>query len=346
MSLVEAQLQTGYRIIVVCNHSITDLCDANLRIVALGGVAIKPRWLETILFGRRCQRWLHHNRLNLDRCIVHSHERTWCHDVTTFHGQVYGFKRPKRATDGLVLRHKINLWLENKLVAGVGCRGVVPVSSMTRNQLLQRYNASADAILQVIEPGVNLKFSDTEKSNAEKSSVATKRTPPVVGFIGKEWKRKGLQFAFEIIEQFSFKFGAIELRIVGTGVGEVENLIPASIRKQVHIVGWLEDISAAYNQIDVLLHPATVEPYGMVIAEAMAQKVPVLVSDACGICGEVSLARGRVLSVDSNAKDWAASLKAIIVQGYLGDAYQRPWSKVADEYHRVYEKLHKKLNAI
>jgi len=47
-----------------------------------------------------------------------------------------------------------------------------------------------------------------------------------------------------------------------------------------------------YSEFDVLLHPALAEPYGMVTSEAMAARVPVVISDRCGAESHVAANAG------------------------------------------------------
>lgn len=54
------------------------------------------------------------------------------------------------------------------------------------------------------------------------------------------------------------------------------------IAGQVLFTGHREDMIAAYGGIDVLVHAASREPFGRVVAEAMAAATPVVAVDACG----------------------------------------------------------------
>lgn len=59
----------------------------------------------------------------------------------------------------------------------------------------------------------------------------------------------------------------------------VEN---SKIAGKVSFVGWQEDMQEIWPKIDCLVHTAAKEPFGRVIIEAMAHKIPVIAVNACG----------------------------------------------------------------
>ena len=50
----------------------------------------------------------------------------------------------------------------------------------------------------------------------------------------------------------------------------------------------MDDKSKFFNSIDVLVHPAKLEAFGMVITEALSFGVPVLCSSECGAAEIIS----------------------------------------------------------
>jgi glycosyltransferase involved in cell wall biosynthesis len=48
-----------------------------------------------------------------------------------------------------------------------------------------------------------------------------------------------------------------------------------------------QDLPAYYGLASVLVHPSRIEPWGLVVNEAMASGLPVLVSNACGCAGDL-----------------------------------------------------------
>lgn len=107
--------------------------------------------------------------------------------------------------------------------------------------------------------------------------------------------------------------------------------------------GWQEgysllgetDSTPLYAGFDLLLHPARQEPYGMVIAEARAAGVPVLVSSACGIATELEPESVLDLAADNAA--WVRRCSALI--GQPSGSTVRSWETVAREQFDCYQSL-------
>jgi len=80
------------RELAAMGHQVHVLCEANrctevvkgVHIHELGIVRPRPRWLAHIRFSRHVHTWLkQHRTANM---IIHSHERSQDHHITTFHG--------------------------------------------------------------------------------------------------------------------------------------------------------------------------------------------------------------------------------------------------------------------
>ena len=64
---------------------------------------------------------------------------------------------------------------------------------------------------------------------------------------------------------------------------ELESLARArGLQDRLTFTGHRKDITAVLNSIDILVHPADREPFGRVVAEAMALAKPVVAINACG----------------------------------------------------------------
>jgi glycosyltransferase involved in cell wall biosynthesis len=77
----------------------------------------------------------------------------------------------------------------------------------------------------------------------------------------------------------------------------------------------------------------------MVIAEAMACAVPVVISDRCGIAPDVAAGAGDVLSVDAAVADWAAACERQLDREAPPQPFVRGWQQVAREQLAIYRPL-------
>jgi glycosyltransferase involved in cell wall biosynthesis len=71
---------------------------------------------------------------------------------------------------------------------------------------------------------------------------------------------------------------------------EVKRFIEdAGLADSIHLPGWVtfEDLPAYYGLAGAFVHASTREPWGVVVNEAMAAGLPVIVSNRCGSAAEL-----------------------------------------------------------
>jgi UDP-glucose:(heptosyl)LPS alpha-1,3-glucosyltransferase len=77
----------------------------------------------------------------------------------------------------------------------------------------------------------------------------------------------------------------------------------------------------------------------MVIAEAMAAAVPVVISDRCGIAPEVLSEAGSVLAIDAGASAWAEACDRQLGGNRPARSFERGWGRVAQEQLKAYRRI-------
>jgi len=82
-----------------------------------------------------------------------------------------------------------------------------------------------------------------------------------------------------------------DLVIVGQGPlrKQLETLVPQHFRDRVHWLGPLpaDEVAIAYHACDALVHPAEIEPWGLVINEATACRLPIIATYVVGAAVEL-----------------------------------------------------------
>ena len=324
--LTRALAQAGQPVTVLCER-LHAPAPAGVEVHELGEIAPRPRWLSLLRFSRGVERWL--RRYPRPGVLVHSHERLGVHHVTTFHGPPFAtvFERPwwRRVS----LRVWMQLWLERRELLGAGVRAVVPNSPLIGQQLLHYYPQVRERLTDPVPPGV--------APGPVRPAKAVPADGGVIGFVGKEFRRKGLEKAAAVVAALRRRRPRAELWVVGPEPAEVESLF-AGWHGGYRLLGWSSD-AAVYAQMDLLLHPARAEPYGMVIAEAMAAAVPVLISDRCGIAPDVSAAAGSVLPLEAPVEQWVAACERQLGRDAPPPLFERGWPRVAEEQLAIYRRL-------
>jgi len=77
----------------------------------------------------------------------------------------------------------------------------------------------------------------------------------------------------------------------------------------------------------------------MVIAEAMAARVPVVISDVCGAAEQVTAEAGAVLALSASMERWAAAVEKELRRSLPVPPFDRSWAKVAQEYQQLYQSI-------
>lgn len=316
----------GVEVDVLCQRLCAATPPDDVRVHALGEIGPRPRWLALLRFSRRVSR---HLAAHKRRAVIHSHERTGVHHITTFHGPPFAniLDRPRwrRAS----LRVQAQLWLERREVCGAQVQKVVPNSLLIAQQLSRFYPCIGRRLESPIPPGV--------EPGPRRSSRPVPADGGIIGFVGEEWRRKGLEKAIETVRLLRDKRPGLQLWVAGPEPQAVRHLF-SGWQDGYRLLGKVEAASL-YPQLDLLLHPARHEPFGMVITEAMTAGVPVLVSDACGAAPQIGAGFGRVLSYTSPASAWAEACETLLGKEEPAPAYRRSWRQVAEEYLQLYRDI-------
>jgi len=103
-------------------------------------------------------------------------------------------------------------------------------------------------------------------------------------FVAADFKTKGLD---RIIDAFSLldkeQQARFSLWIVGTGKSsQYQKKLDQMVNIEYHFFGGQSELRQFYLAADYLVHPARKEAAGMVLAEAMAARLPLCVTDCCG----------------------------------------------------------------
>jgi glycosyltransferase involved in cell wall biosynthesis len=136
------------------------------------------------------------------------------------------------------------------------------------------------ARVQVIHPGPEL-----DPPPPAHAHTASAGGTAVIGVVGRLQRWKRVELAVEAMRHVHRTEPAAILRIIGgttpgidEGYGEElrARAEQAGITGAVEFRGHVTDVRAELAEVDVLLHTARCEPFGLVMVEAMAQHVPVV----------------------------------------------------------------------
>ena len=251
----------------------------------------RPRWINQLWFALAT--WWQ-TRRGFD--VVHSHENTWhgqvqtVHVVPVKHSLLQGCQGWKLALRWLKIvtspRLVTYLGLEHFRYARRIDRCIVLASDALRGVMAKAYPATLDAV-RVVTPGV---ASIQERPPVQEQAAARTRLGlPQDGrcilFVGNDYRKKGLPALVAALTQLPVD---CYLAVVGNAAqipGFQAELDASGNRGRVFFLGALRSVDDAYRAADCLAHPTLEDTFAMVVLEALAYGLPVVVSSAryCGI---------------------------------------------------------------
>ena len=270
-NLTHGLARSGINIAVICEEVFGEP-SGHIEICLAEKTLHKRRWRAMLGFRASVQIVIE-SRFRGREFIVHSHERSLNHHITTFHGP------PIRAAPSFFFFFRLNPRIRacqrmelNELPSHL-LQIALPVSHQIRKALARNYPGIAEKRVLVAWPGV-----DTTKNHSYGLAL-NEAQPSKFLFVGKEWKRKGLDLAIRLVTGYQRQ---IDSEVILDVYGPLESDLPRGLRDfpRVNFRGWRDEIP--WEQYSVLIHPARQEPFGMVVAEARQQGIPVLASKQVG----------------------------------------------------------------
>lgn len=333
--LTKALARQGQPVTVLCERAEMIEADAGIEVIEvvevieLGQLLRQPRWLAQWIFSRRVA--THIKARPYQGAIIHSHERSSVHHVTTFHGPPF-VMRKRRMLDFLSPRIGMWTYLEKRELTAHQVQAILPNSSLIADYLGQLYPAVKAKIAAPALPGVDPGLSHIKRQSGGLT----------IGFMGREWERKGLDIACQILESVREILPQATFLVAGCEPEKIAPLFKHWPPGSYQLLGWLDTTAPFMQQIDLLLHPARAEPFGMVVAEANAAGIPVLVSDLCGVATLIGTQQGEVCPMNLDHPDipiWAEACVRLLQSEQPISPLDLSWDTLATQHHNLYKRL-------
>ncbi len=287
----------------------------------------RPRWINQLWYATATW-WA--TRRGFD--LIHSHEITWHGQVQTVHvlpikynlfqgraGSAWAWRWLKVLTSPRLLAY---LWLERTRYAAQAGR-VLVVTSSALQRVMADALPSTVPMLRLLTPGVAGvpgKASLTVQHRA-RQSLGLPLHQPCVLLVGNDYRKKGLATLLDALAHLK---GDEIVAVVGNidhAAGFKTQIQSLGLASRVFFLGALKDVTLAYQAADILAHPTLEDTFAMVVLEAMAHGLPVVVSAQryCGI--SALLTDGDDALILQNPRD--ATALATALQSVLHDSGRR-----------------------
>jgi len=245
-----------------------------------------PRFLRPFLFPWCAQHLVARGGFDL----VHSHEKMFHADIFSLHGA------PHRTWVREIRRKSLSLFdrgaaaVERRMIENGASAFFLPVSSITKEEYRRAY-APLPGTWRILHPGVDAaRFSapDREMCRANiRERYGIGATDLLLLFVGMNFETKGLDTAIAAVAKArSAQPGAnLHLLVVGRGNENKYSAICRSlgVAEAVSFAGiQSEEIEHYYRAADIFIMPSAFDTFGMVVLEAMAAGLPVIISSNVG----------------------------------------------------------------
>ncbi len=142
--------------------------------------------------------------------------------------------------------------------------------------------------------------------------------------VGSGFRTKGLDRSINALSSLPDKLRDRCILFV-VGQGEFKSYLGLANKKRVRVkfLGGRNDVYRFLFAADLLLHPSRTEAYGMVLLEAMASGLPVLVTDVCGYAEHIRKANaGQLIS-----SPFRQNTMNILLADMLGSLKSENWGE-------------------
>jgi L-malate glycosyltransferase len=184
----------------------------------------------------------------------------------------------KHYTTALIAKHPA-LMQRMDLKATRSVDRIIAISQFVKDDMVR---AGVDAgKIKVVHNGITV---DAFEGVREENVGSGKEL--LIGSVGSLTKRKGHRYLVHAFARISKEFGNARLMIAGEGP-ELGNLTSQAselgILDRITFTGYTSDVASMLRSLDLYVHPATDEPFGIAVLEAMASGKCVIASSVDGL---------------------------------------------------------------
>ena len=310
-----------------------------------------PRFMSSWSFARSVDRYITRNAFDL----IHTHERIFSADLFTMHS----IPHPDWIRD--VRKKRMSLYdrvlsrVERQLIEYPGLRRILAVSSLARDRLFDHFHSVTPPV-DVVHPGIDIQRFDGIDRKACREDVRSRyglgNDDTVVLFISMNFHIKGLDALMTAMARVCAAQPASGLKLLVVGKGNHQAYQKLAKRlgvdQDVRFAGvWEKDIERVYLAADLFAMLSRFDTFGLVVLEAMAASLPVIISPTVGardlvVNGENGFVVDRT-DASAVAQRIETLLKPDIRESMARNARKTAvacsWEKVAERTAGVYNML-------
>lgn len=340
VSLTE-KIAQHHEVQVFCQTS--DVRNAAIRIHKMPFSLKKPRWVNMLMFSA----WTGlKTRHGFD--IVHSHENVFHGNVHTFHVKPMSFNlfqspHPakwmtwlKIATSPRLISY---LWVEHRRVIATSPRLLMTASALLKQIYIDTFKIPQNSV-QVLTPGVNLpapKLADAVHDQShDRALLGLPKNQYLLLMVGHNYEKKGLATLLNALTLLPENVSAVVVGDPSHITKWKKRCQGLNIAGRVFFLGKQTEMAAVYRASDCLVHATLEDVFPIVILEAMAHCLPVVVSPAPYCLSSDLLSPNTNAIVLKDPQD-AAALSAHIVFLMTNRQKSQAMAEAGFEFSKSYD---------
>ncbi|MBW6486952.1 MAG: glycosyltransferase family 4 protein [Syntrophobacterales bacterium] len=289
--------------------------------------------------------------------IVHTHDRIFAADVYTMHGIPHRWWIREVRKKRLSLFDRSLAGVEDQLVLRGGCSRFLAVSGLVRNIFLEEYPVDP-SLVRVIHPGVDRE--PYEKMNRDtcrqtiRGQYGIGLDEPLILFVSMNFDVKGLDYLLGGLSLLRRSNPDASFKLLVAGHGDEKKYrhlaSEQGIADRVIFAGAVEreKLPEFYLAADLYAMLSRFDTFGMVVLEAMAAGLPVLISGRVGAKDLVEEGgNGFVIEEPANS-DLVADKIGMLLSRELREGMRRAalktaaansWDVVVNKVLNIYREL-------
>ncbi|OGP85396.1 MAG: hypothetical protein A2V87_08030 [Deltaproteobacteria bacterium RBG_16_58_17] len=313
-----------------------------------------PKFLTTISFAWFAARLI--SKIGFD--LVHAQDRIFEADIFTMHGIPHCLWVREIRGKSMSLYDRVTAWVEKKLVTGHRCRYFLAVSGLAKEKFLQAYGTDS-RMVQIVHPGVDTeKYAHLDRKLCRREirreyGIGTEDT--LLLFVAMNFDIKGLDRLITALAILKSERPGERFKLLVVGKGNIRKYLRLAgkldIADRVVFTGVMgkEKLDRTYMASDIFAILSRFDTFGMVVLEAMAASLPVVVTECVGAKDLVRDGiNGFIVEGGDDAMQISGKIaflldrekRLIMGEKAHATALSCTWEKVAQRVGELYEKVH------
>ena len=349
--IVKEAIQRGHQVTLVVRKAVDEISQQKLvNCVYFAVEKVPTELMRGFVFAQQSDRWLRKHRHEFDIVVSCGAATSGKSDVNVVHFVHSAWlKSPFHTSRVNQNLYGIYQWLYTALnaywerLALKKAKILLAVSDTIKKEIIG-IGIPTERI-KVILNGVDVnEFTPIQIEAQDRNQFGLPEKVNLALFVGDKTNRKNLDSVLKAMVNVP----DLHLAVIGNLEKSPYPQLAKSLKleERVHFLGYRSDMAKIMQVVDFFVFPSRYEPFGMVVTEAMASGLPVIISKASGVSDIVTPECGIILPDSEDILALTDALKKLFSDRRLREemgqsaraiAEQHSWTSKAKSYLDLFE---------